>query len=107
MLIEAFFSGMKSLPDLIVQLISTEGIVRNKVHGFHRIGTTYEWKVLKNLKSNISAGREQIAQDIQELIKEQKHLWIDEVINARDQLIYPDRGVHHSKSPPCCSKANN
>jgi hypothetical protein len=94
MLIEAFFSGLKSLLDLIVQLISTEGIVGSRLHGFHRVGATYGGNVLNSLKSNVCTGREQTAQDIRAFIEEQKKLWIDEVISARNQLVHPSRGTH-------------
>jgi len=94
MLIEAFFSGIKSFLDLAVQLISTEGIVGSRLQGFHQVGSTYGGNVLNSLERNVRKGREQDAQRIRAFISEQKELWIDEVIESRHQLIHPSGGIH-------------
>jgi len=91
--IEAFFSGVKSLLDLIVQLIATEKIVESKLDGFHRVGSTYGGKVLNCLEHNVSANMRQLAGEISALIKEHKELWIDHAIRARDQLVHPELGT--------------
>ena len=57
LLIEAFFSGMKSLLDLLVQLLKTEGIVGAELDGFHRAGDIYGGKVLNALDRNSKAER--------------------------------------------------
>lgn len=93
-LIEAFFSGLKSLLDLIVQLLSTEEIVSVKLHGFHRVKSLYGGTVLNALDNNVSASKKHIARSLKDLIGEHKRLWIDEVIKSRDLLVHPTRGIH-------------
>ena len=93
-LIEAFFSGMKSLLDLIVQLLSTEKVVGLTLDGFHRAGNIYGGTVLNALDRNACAGKKHIAKALKELITAHKQLWIDEVINSRDLLIHPTKGAH-------------
>lgn len=94
-LIQAFFSGMKSLLDLIVQLISSENIVRSHIKGFHRQGKRgYGGRVLNGLSNNVVSGRNEVAQQLSDLISEHKQTWIDEVIESRDRLIHPTKGAH-------------
>ena len=93
-LIQAFFSGMKSLLDLIVQLISSENIVGPHVRGFNRDGDIYGGRVLNRLSNNVVSGRTEVAQQLFDLISEHKQTWIDEVIGARDLLIHPTKGAH-------------
>lgn len=93
-LIEAFFSGIKSLLDLIVQLLSTEKIVGTAVNGFHRAGPIYGGRVLNALGGNSCAGNKEIADRLKELVADHKQRWIDEVISSRDLLIHPTKGAH-------------
>ena len=93
-LIQAFFSGIKSLLDLVVQLISSEKIVSSHVKGFNRHGRIYGGRVLNRLSNNVVSGRNEVAQQLSALISEHKQTWIDEVIESRDRLIHPTRGVH-------------
>ncbi len=94
LLIEAFFSSVKSLLDLIVQLVSTEGIVGLDINGFHRKGDVYGGKVLNALDRNAKANRAGTAAKLSALIREHKNSWINEVIGARDLLVHPNRGAH-------------
>ena len=97
-LIEAWFSGLKSLLDLLVQLLSTEKIVNGVVDGFHRTqqGTqiNYGGRVLNMLKGNASKDGKESAAKMVDLISNHKALWIDKAIMARDDLIHPQKGVY-------------
>lgn len=92
--IEAFFSGVKTLLDLLVQLLSSEKIVGGVVDGFHRAQNAYGGKVLNALENNVSNTRKEVAAKVRALISEHKALWIDQAILARDQLIHPEKGMH-------------
>ena len=92
--IEAFFSGVKSLLDLIVQLLSTEKVVAAAIDGFHRDQDVYGGRVLKSLRNNAVKERKELAVKIDALISEHKKIWIDGVISARDQLVHPMKGMH-------------
>ena len=89
---------MKGLLDLIVQLLPSEGIVNTSLNGFHRKDkggvTIYGATVLNALKNNASADKKAIAKNIRELINSHKKKWIDNVIEARDLLIHPQKGAH-------------
>lgn len=52
MRIEAFFSGVKSLLDLLVQLLPSEKIVSVVVDGFHQAHNVYGGRVLNALQNN-------------------------------------------------------
>lgn len=92
--IEAFFSGIKSLLDLLVQLLSTEKVVANAIDGFHRDQDVYGGRVLNSLRNNAVKERKELAAKVDVLITEHKETWIDGVIAARDQLVHPARGMH-------------
>jgi len=92
--IEAFFSGVKTLLDLIVQLLATEKIVAAAVDGFHRDQNGYGGRVLNALRNNAVKTRKDTAIKLDALISEHKEDWIDQVIFARDQLIHPEKGMH-------------
>ena len=85
---------MKSLLDLLVQLLTTEGIVGVELDGFHRVGNVYGGKVLNALGRNSKAERKAEAEICLALINEHKASWIDEVIRTRDLLVHPSRGAH-------------
>ncbi len=91
--IEGFFSGVKSLLDLLAQLLSTQCIVSTRIDGFHRDGDVFGGRVLKSLRNNVRAENRVVASKLERLINDHKALWIDEVINARDRLIHPDLGA--------------
>lgn len=94
MRIEAFFSGVKTLLDLIVQMLSSEKVVGGVVDGFHRAQDVYGGKVLKVLTNNASNDRKETAEKAVALISEHKAVWIDQAVFARDQLIHPKRAMH-------------
>jgi len=91
--IQAFLGAVKALLDLLVQLVSTEDIVRTKVHGFHRDGARIGGKVLKILNNNAAASRKPVASRLSRFLEEEKTVWIDEVVRVRDDLVHPDRGM--------------
>lgn len=92
--IEAFFSGVKTLLDLLVQLLSTEKIVSGAVDGFHRMQDMHGGRVLNALGNNAQKNKKNAAAKLEAMISEHKILWIDQVILARDQLIHPKKGMH-------------
>jgi hypothetical protein len=93
-LIEAFFAGTKALLDLIIQLLTTEVVVGVELDGFHRAGSVYGRRVLNALSHNVRANRANTANSIAALILNHKATWIDDVINARDFLVHPEKGSH-------------
>src|SRR3989304_5577756 len=92
--IEAFFSGVKSLLDLIVQLLATEKVVAAPIDGFHRDGDVYGGRVLKTLRNKGTKEKKELAAKVDAFISEHKEAWIDRVIAARDQLVHPAKGMH-------------
>ena len=89
--INVFLNSIKAYLDLIVQLISTENIVYKKVHGFHKKGKDPGGKILHTLKNK--AKNEECAGLFLKLISDHKQKWIDDVVNARDSLVHPDKGL--------------
>jgi hypothetical protein len=95
MTIEAFFSGTKTLLDLIVQLLTSENVVSGVVvDGFHRAQNVYGGRVLNALSNNASNAGKGTADKAVALISQHKAEWIDQLVFARDQLIHPRRGIH-------------
>ena len=92
--IEAFFSEVKTLLDLLVQLLSSEKIVGVSVNGFHKDKKVYGGMVINALSNNALINRKEEAAKIKAIIYEHKSLWIDKAICARDQLIHPTKGIH-------------
>ena len=91
--IEAFFSGVKTLLDLIVQLLTSEKVVGARVDGFHRAKNVYGGQVLNILAKNALNDRKETVAKAIELISQHKASWIDQVVLARDQLIHPKKGM--------------
>jgi hypothetical protein len=83
---------VKTLLDLVVQLLSTEGVVSAPIDGFHRIKGVFGGKVLNTLRNN--AVMKDKAAMIEDLISEHKAIWIDQAVLARDRLIHPEKGLH-------------
>lgn len=92
-LVQGFFAGIKSILDLLAQLLTSEGVVRVKVDGFHRKGAIYGGAVLRVLERNSVKEREPLATVIRSLLLREKELWIDQAIQARDLLVHPRRGA--------------
>lgn len=87
--IHSFLSTVKTLLDVIAQLISSEGIVTAKIHGFHEKGD----KLLRLLENNTPASKQEVASLLRELISRNKGIWIDNVVDFRDFFIHPERGL--------------
>jgi len=92
--IKAFFSSLKGLLDLIVQLLHSEKIVNAKLDGFHRKKDVYGGSVINALSHNASSGKKQVAQKVIKLIETHKDNWINDVIRSRDLLVHPTKGIH-------------
>lgn len=92
--IEGFFAGLKSMLDLSVQLVSTEGVVSAAIDGFHRRKDVYGGAVMNALENNVKQGRDTVADAIRGLLAAHKRNWIDDAIAARDGLVHPIRGTH-------------
>ena len=92
--IQAFFSGVKSLLDLLVQLLSSEKIVTVGINGFHRTTNVYGGTVLNALQNNTPTNWKALSAKVAALVSEHKTSWIDQAISARDQLVHPERGIH-------------
>ena len=90
----SFFSGVKTLLDLIVQLLSSEKVVSGIIDGFHRTQGIYGGKVINALGNNVPNAKKNIATKMRDLISEHKAKWIDQAILARDQLVHPEKGMH-------------
>jgi hypothetical protein len=91
--IECMLSATKTLLDLIVLLLNTEGVVRTRLNGFNRDKNTYGGRVL-NALGNPAKDRADAARLIAQLLREHKAAWIDQAIWARDQLHHPSEGGH-------------
>ncbi len=89
--IQVYLNLVKTFLDLIVQLISTENIVSDKIHGFHKKGNAPGGKLLNTLRNK--AKSENVADSLLELIEKHKERWIDDVVNARDSLVHPEKGL--------------
>ncbi len=92
--IEGFFSGVKTLLDLLVQLLTTENIVGGNVDGFHRDKEVYGGRVLNALRGNATKESKGMAAKLDGLISEHKKMWIDQLILARDLLVHPQKGMY-------------
>ncbi len=88
--IEAFFSSVKTFLDLLVQLVASEGIVSQQIHGFHKRRDQVGGKFLQALENNASSARKSTASKLAELLVQHKTLWIDDVVRGRDVLRHPD-----------------
>lgn len=89
--VQVFLNSIKSLLDLIVQLISSENIVYTKIHGFHKKRKDPGGKLLHTLKNK--ANSKKISDSLFRLISEQKRKWIDDAVKARDLLVHPEKGL--------------
>jgi hypothetical protein len=93
MRIEAFFSGTKTLLDLIVQLLTSEKVVNGVIDGFHRAQDVYGGKVLNALNNNASSDRKETAEKAAALISQHKAAWIDQAVFVRHHLVHPEKGM--------------
>lgn len=91
--IVAFPATVKSLLDLLIQLLSTEKIVNAYPNGFHKNGADVGGAIINILQNNTVSSKKVQSQKTIELIKEHKRKWIDDIVSARDLLIHPTKGM--------------
>lgn len=91
--IQIFLVSVKTLLDLIIQLISSEGIINSKIHGFHKKNKVIGGEVLNSLTNNSCKSKKDIADKIVALINKHKRKWLDEVVSVRDLLTHPEKGI--------------
>lgn len=91
--IQAFLSTVKTLLDLLAQLLSSERLVHVKLHGFHKKGQSVGGEVLHALAHKKNPQRAEIAARVREYLTEQKAAWIDGAVSARDNLAHAVRGM--------------
>jgi hypothetical protein len=91
--IHAFLSTAKTFLDVFVQLIRSEGLVSDEIHGFHKKGDNVGARLLHVLSKNAHKPKKHAAMLIHDLICEHKKIWIDDVVNGRDSLIHPEQGL--------------
>lgn len=91
--IQSFLSNIKTFLDIFVQLISSEGIVSAKINGFHRKKNIIGGKFMHILKNNAINHKAKSAKKLHDLICGHKIKWIDNVVNNRDLLIHPEKGL--------------
>jgi hypothetical protein len=91
--IQAFLATIKVFLDLIVQLISSEGIVDTVIQGFHKKGEDIGGRLISILENNAKQGKTVTASKLLMLIGEQKTTWIDQAVGIRDLLVHPNQGM--------------
>lgn len=91
--IQIFLVSVKTLLDLIVQLISSEGVTSSKIHGFHKKGKVIGGEILNLLKNNSSKSKKETSDKIVVLINKHKQDWLDGIVSVRDLLTHPEKGI--------------
>ncbi len=91
--IHAFLSTAKTFLDVFVQLVRSEGLVHDEIHGFHKKGDNVGAKLLQVLSKNAHKQKKHAAMLIHDLICDHKKIWIDDVVNSRDSFVHPERGL--------------
>lgn len=91
---QAYLSTIKTLLDMLAQLVTTEGIVNKKVHGFHKKGKQIGGEFLHILDVKAYSAQKGIASQLCQLVEEHKAVWIDEAIKLRDDLVHPEKGMY-------------
>ena len=92
--IQAFLGSIKIFLDIIVQLISAQGIVSQQIHGFHKKGEDVGGKLMNALRKNAKKETQEIAVNLDDLIARHKTMWIDQAVKARDIFIHPEKGFY-------------
>jgi len=87
--VEAYLSTIKTLLDLLAQLVTTEGIVNKKVHGFHKKRSQVGGELLHVLEAKAYSAKKSIASQLHQQVQEHKAIWIDQVVQLRDNLVHP------------------
>ena len=91
--IQSFLVTVKTLLDLLSQLLSTERIVHTRLHGFHKKGSVVGGEVLHALAKKRNPQQVTAAENLRQQIIESKKVWIDDAVAARDYLAHPVRGA--------------
>lgn len=91
---QAYLATIKTFLDLLAQLITSEGLVDKKVHGFHKKRGQTGGELLHILDGKAYSAKREIASQLHKLVEEQKVLWIDQAIELRDGLVHPEKGMH-------------
>jgi len=91
--IQAYLATIKVFLDLIVQLISSEGIVNTAIQGFHKKGEVIGGRILNILENNAKQEKSETAHKLLKFIDGQKNSWIDQAVNVRDLLVHPNEGM--------------
>ena len=90
---QMFLSTIKTFLDLLVQLVTTEGVLNKKVHGFHKKGSQIGGELLHYLDTKALPEKRSVALQLKQLIEEQKGIWINQSIELRDNLVHPEKGL--------------
>jgi hypothetical protein len=88
-----FLTTIKTFLDLLVQLVTTEGILNKKVHGFHKKGRQIGGELLHYLDTKAHPEKRSVASQLKQLIEDQKGIWINQSIELRDNLVHPEKGL--------------
>jgi hypothetical protein len=91
---QAYLSTIKTFLDMLAQLVTTEGIVNRKVHGFHKKRNQVGGEFLHILDVKAYSAKRGIASQLRQLVEEHKAVWIDQAIELRDNLVHPERGMY-------------
>jgi hypothetical protein len=78
---------------VFVQLVLTEGIVCDEIHGFHKTGGNVGGRLLNMLSNNATKPKKDVAVLLHDLICENKKLWIDHIVDGRDAFVHPEKGL--------------
>jgi hypothetical protein len=92
--VQVFLATTKTFLDLLAQLVSTEGIVNKKVHGFHKRHSIVGGRFLDTLSAKAAEETAEVATGLRELVERHKTVWIDQIVKARDDLAHPERGMY-------------
>lgn len=85
----SFLVNAKTVLDFLAQLVCADGIVNARLEGFHKKGS----RLLSGLERNVAKGKKEDAKALANLIQSHKETWIDALIEARDALTHPEKGV--------------
>ena len=91
--VQAYLATIKVFLNLIVQLISTEGIVDTVIQGFHKKGDVIGGRVINALENHAKKDKTVIASKLLKFLAEQKSTWIDKAVSIRDLLVHPNKGM--------------
>lgn len=91
---EAYLSTVKTFLDVLAQLVTTEGVVNKRVHGFHKVRNQIGGEFLHILDVKAYSVKKYIASQLHQLVEDHKIIWINQAIELRDNLVHPERGMY-------------